>query len=139
MVLIKSCGFVAYTVIKGEIRYLLIKALNGDVGFPKGHIEPGEGELDTARRELCEETGVEIEHINDMRWQIEYEMPDKDAVKQAVYFLGRIKEPIALTPQAGEVADARLLSYEEALEYLTFAETKSILTEANRYLRERKY
>ena len=137
MELIKSCGFVAYTAIDSEIKYLLIKTLNGDVGFPKGHMEMGESEIETAMRELYEETGAEIEHITDMRRQIEYEMPAKNAIKQAVYFLGSIKEPVVLTPQASEVADVRLLAYDEALEWLTFAETKRILTEANRYIRGR--
>ena len=32
-----------------------------DWTFPKGHIEPGEGPGDAARREVLEETGLEIE------------------------------------------------------------------------------
>ena len=38
----KSAGAVVYTVSDGKIKYLLIKSQNGDVGFPKGHIEQGE-------------------------------------------------------------------------------------------------
>ena len=48
MKVVKSCGFIAYTEQNGEKRYLLIKSTNGDVGFPKGHVEAGESERETA-------------------------------------------------------------------------------------------
>ena len=43
-----SCGAVVYRIINGEVRFLLIKnkrSLNW--GFPKGHMELGEDELET--------------------------------------------------------------------------------------------
>lgn len=58
MKIIKSCGFVVYTDVFGERRYLVIESVNGDVGFPKGHAEAGESELETAIRELREEVGI---------------------------------------------------------------------------------
>ena len=42
---IKSCGFVAYKRIESINHYLIIKSLNGDMVFPKGHMESGESEL----------------------------------------------------------------------------------------------
>ena len=56
---IKSCGFVPYRVVDGAKRYLIIHSRNGDCGFPKGHMEPGETEHETAIRELKEELGVD--------------------------------------------------------------------------------
>ena len=53
----KSCGFVVYKKIDNINYYLLIKSLNGDVGFPKGHMELGETEIQTAIRELKDEMG----------------------------------------------------------------------------------
>ena len=38
--------------------YLLLKQHQGHWGFPKGHIEKGERLIDTAVRELREETGI---------------------------------------------------------------------------------
>jgi len=32
-------------------------------GFPKGHIEPGEDELEAAKREIHEETGISVEDL----------------------------------------------------------------------------
>ena len=127
---IKSCGFIAYKEISGEIQYLIIKAHNGDVGFPKGHMEAGESEIQTAIRELREETGVTVEIVSGFRRQIEYPLPRvADAIKQTVYFLGRCTSD-KLIPQETEVVEAVFLPYEEALAVLTFDETRKMLREA---------
>lgn len=134
---IKSCGFVAFRQVDGVNYYLIIKSLNGDVGFPKGHMEGSESEIQTAIRELKEETGQTVEIIPDFRRQIEYPLPRvADTVKQTVYFLGRCLSD-ELYPQASEVKDARFLSYEEAMLALTFEDTKRILCDAEEFLRSK--
>ena len=48
-----SCGAVVFTRIGGEPHYLLIRQNDqseGCHGFPKGHMEPGETEEQTALR-----------------------------------------------------------------------------------------
>lgn len=131
---IKSCGFVAYKQIENKNYYLIIKSLNGDVGFPKGHMETGESEFETAIRELKEETGVEVKIISDFRYQIEYPLPRvPNAIKQSVYFLGKCTSD-KIVCQETEVAWAGFVSYEKALEMLTFDETKRMLTEAELFI-----
>lgn len=131
---IKSCGFVAYKRIENENYYLIIKSFNGDVGFPKGHMEAGESEIETAIRELKEETGVEVSVIQGFRHQIEYPMPRiPDAIKQSVYFLGECTVD-NISCQETEVAEADFVSYANALELLTFDETKAILKDAESFL-----
>ena len=115
---ITSCGFVAYREEAGENCYLLIKSPNGDVGFPKGHMEDGESEIDTARRELKEETGVEVE------------------VKRVIYFLGKCTND-GIVCQEGEVLAAEFVPYAKAVEMLTFNETKDILRDAEEFLSRR--
>lgn len=131
---IKSCGFVVCKQIKNQNYYLIIKSLNGDVGFPKGHMEKGETDLQTALRELKEETNIDVKVIDGFRQQIEYKMSkNPDTIKQAVYFLGIcINEEILC--QVGEVAEAAFLPYEKALEVLTFSETKDILIKAQEFI-----
>ena len=53
----KSCGIIPYLLIDNEIHYLLVKQNNGFICFPKGHVEIGESEEETALRECFEETG----------------------------------------------------------------------------------
>lgn len=132
---IKSCGLVAYKQIEGMNYYLIIRSLNGDVGFPKGHMEIGESELQTAIRELKEETGIEVEVVSGFRHQIEYPLIlNKNVIKQSVYFLGKCTST-NIVCQENEIAEADFVSYENAHEILTFAETKSILREAESFIR----
>ena len=131
---IKSCGFVAYKRIENINHYLIIQSLNGDVGFPKGHMESGESELETAIRELKEETGVDVKVIQGFRRQIEYELRRiPDTIKQSVYFLGRCTSDKIICQEA-EVAEASFISYEDALKILTFEETKNILKDAEIFI-----
>ena len=131
---IKSCGFVAYKRIENVNHYLIIQSLNGDVGFPKGHMESGESELETAIRELKEETGVDVKVIQGFRRQIEYELRRvPDTIKQSVYFLGECTSDKIICQEA-EVAEASFISYEDALKILTFEETKNILTDAEIFI-----
>ena len=68
----KSCGAVVFTRVDGEIRYLLIKSLTGTYGFPKGHVEAGETEIQTARREIFEEVGLSVELLSGFRREDKY-------------------------------------------------------------------
>ena len=135
---VKSCGLVAYKQIENENYYLIIKSPSGDVGFPKGHMESGESELETAIRELKEETGISVNVIPGFRRQIEYELRRiPDTVKQSVYFLGEcISDNIVC--QEAEVTEAGFVFYEDALKLLTFEETKNILEDAEKFLDKTK-
>lgn len=42
------------------LKYLLVREKNGFWGFPKGHMERGETEQETAGREIKEETALEM-------------------------------------------------------------------------------
>jgi 8-oxo-dGTP pyrophosphatase MutT (NUDIX family) len=56
-----SCGIVPLKKEEGRVYVLLIVHKGGrHWGFPKGHKDPGETDLQTAERELFEETGLRI-------------------------------------------------------------------------------
>jgi 8-oxo-dGTP pyrophosphatase MutT (NUDIX family) len=138
MTYVKSCGFIAYRQIEGENLYLIIKSLNGDFGFPKGHTEYGESEIETAIRELKEETGIEVKVTEGFRRQIEYELQSiPNTVKQSVYFLGECTSDRIIC-QESEVLEARFIPYKNALALLTFKETKDILKEAEIFIKSKK-
>lgn len=133
---IKSCGAVVFTRVEQEIRYVIIRHLDGHCGFPKGHMEPGEGEQTTALREIREEVGLRSALIDGFREEENYLLPNKPGVtKQVVYFLAEYSgQAIHIQPE--EVAQAYLLPYEEALSALTFREAREILNKAHKFLGE---
>ena len=131
---VKSCGFIVYKRVNNKKFYLVIRSLNGDFGFPKGHTEPGESEIETAIRELKEETGIEVKIIEGFRRQIEYELRNiPNTIKQSVYFLGECTSDKIIC-QESEVSEARFFSYEDAIKILSFEKTKSILIDAEKFI-----
>ena len=85
----KSCGALVYRKKNRRIQLLLIKhRFGGHWSFPKGHVEKGETEVQTALREVKEETGLSIELEEGFRHSVEY-FPKRNTCKQVVYFLGR--------------------------------------------------
>ena len=134
MKLEKSCGAVVFTRINGEIKYLIIRNLMGIYGFPKGHVEKGESEVQTALREVREEVGLTVELIEGFRCEDEHLIPRrKNVMKHIVYFLGEYCNQ-DFTHQREELSDALLLDYESAMKLFQFESSKRILTEANNFL-----
>ena len=130
----KSCGGVVFSRENNTIRYLIIRHLGGHCGFPKGHIEPGESEEETAIREIREETGLTVSLIAGFRAADSYPLPNKPGVwKEVVYFLAEFSDQ-AIQTQPEEISEAYLVSYEEGLGLLPFPEAKRILTDAHHFL-----
>lgn len=130
----KSCGTIPYTVDNGVVRYLLIKNKRGGAcGFPKGHVEDGESEIETALRETVEETSVTPVINSDFRYEMSYKMGNGN-YKTVVYFLGEFH---GMTPRRNgsfEDFDYLILPYDEARRRLTFDNAKAMLDEANSFL-----
>lgn len=129
----KTGGAVMYTEKDGGRKYLLIKNESGHIGFPKGHIDYGETETDTAKREVFEETGLELVPLGDFRHEYTYLTREK-MVKTGVFFIGHYdyREPEI---QEDEILDDWLLTYDEALEKLNFPEDRELLTKAEEYIK----
>lgn len=131
----KSCGYVVYKLENNKILYLVLQSLNGEWGFPKGHVEKDESEIETANRELFEETNLIVEYIPGFRAVTEYIMVQYNNMKkQVVYFVGKhLKNEIKC--QDTEVKNAIFVSYEEAQNLLNFKETKAVLEEADLFIK----
>ena len=130
----KSCGAVVFTRCNKEIQYLLIRNLTGVYGFPKGHVEQGETEEQTALREVFEEVGLSVKLLPSFRCEDEHPIPQKEnTIKQIVYFLGEYCNQ-QFAYQKEELTDALLLDYETAMSLFQFESSKRILTEANDFL-----
>ena len=125
-----SAGIIPYM----EGKYCLIREMNsGEWGFPKGHLEEGETELEAAKRELFEETGLQAEIVEGYEESFTYFLPTKGKRKRATYFLGIVTGRGEAT-HAHEISDQGWFPFEEAMERLTHHESKDILSKAKEHL-----
>ncbi len=132
-----SCGAIVYTKREGQYLFVIVQEQSGAYSFPKGHMEGSETEIETARREIFEETGLRPAFIDDFRETDEYDLSEKPRTrKQVVYFLAEFEnEP--LVPQQGEIRKIVLLPYDQAVKCFEYKGTRRVLTSAYRFLTHR--
>ncbi len=131
----KSCGAVVYRVDGGERQYLLLHYNGGHWDFPKGHVEEGETEEQTARREVLEETGIaEVEIHPAFRETMEYffKRGGKLVEKEVVFFAGKTKSK--QVKLSDEHIGFAWLPYESAKKKLTYDNAKKVLQKAEERL-----
>ncbi len=134
----KSAGAVLYTQVDGEIKYVLIKQENGDVGFPKGYIEFGETEQQAALREIYEETSIKAEIVGDFREETSYTMPNGKG-KLCVYFTAEYQNQTPTHNDGFENNEYLLLPFTETIDVLTFQNMKEILEKVNVKINHKLY
>ncbi len=133
----RSCGAVVYRDIGGMIRFLLIKnRRSAHWGFPKGHVELGETDSQTAYREVLEETGIHINIHPDFITKSQYAIQGKVEKNVTIYLAST--EDTQTIIQKEEIEDYIWLGYDKALTKLRFDNDKTILTKAYNYLVKNK-
>ena len=134
----KSCGAVVYCQKDNDIKYLLVCEHGGFWVFPKGHMEEGEFEHETALREVKEETGLDVTFVDGFRIKDEHDLAREgrpNTIKQTIYFLAEYQDQ-KYVPQESEISKIVLMDYESAMATLQFDSFKQILTQAHSYLKQ---
>ena len=108
----KSCGALVVRRGKNETEILLIKHNGGHWAFPKGHVEAGESEEQTALREVQEETGLTVPPES-ARLVMTLERNGDCFVDIYLVTHGFALSDVVLLP--GETVDAKLVTGEEML------------------------
>ena len=130
---VKSCGAIVYRKLGPEVEFIAVKSkANGHWGFPKGQMEKDENEKETAKREVFEETGLNISLLDGFRTKIEYILPESIS-KEVIFFIGRISEK-SVNIQQEEIHEFKWLNYNNMLKLLTFENSKELLIEAKSFL-----
>ena len=132
----KSCGAIVYKKENDELKFLLVHQNNNHYSFPKGHMEENETELETALREIKEETNLDVEIDTDFRHQVTYLVESRNVMKDTVYFLATPKTD-DLKPQEGEILNCDWYSYEETNKNLNYPDLKEILESAYNYIKNK--
>ena len=126
----KTCGSIVFIRENGVKKYLIIKNESGHIGFPKGHIESGEIEKETAEREVFEETGLKITVNPETRQEYTYTTLNS-SIKTGVFFCNEFCDR-NIKIQEEEILQSWLAKFDEAMKLLNFPEDRMILEKADK-------
>ncbi len=130
----KSCGALVFRNTCGYTEMLLLKHRYGNHwSFPKGHVEQGENDTQTALREVKEETGLDIKLVDGFCRSVEYS-PKPNTKKQVVFFLGDAGYG-TVKKQDEEISKVRWVPFDTAHMYVTFTNDKNLISGAREFLK----
>lgn len=130
----KSCGALVVRLADNEPQVLLIKHNGGHWAFPKGHVENGETEEETAFREVKEETGLTVKIDARYREMVTFS-PAPRTMKDVVYFVATVLGGVE-TPQLSEVSDVRWVSFDKAGDYITFDNDRQLFEKMKEFVKD---
>ena len=122
----KSCG----AIIFNDGKVLVVKQTSGFYGFPKGHVEIGETEKETAIREVKEETGLDIKIISDKRYTQSY-IVKENVHKDVVFFIAKLENNNEKR-QVEEIEEILWIDINEVEKILTYDSLKELWKEAKK-------
>lgn len=133
----KSCGAIVFREADGIREFLIVRhqkkgKKGGHWDLPKGHMEEGESEEQTALREVKEETNLDVELVENFREGIAYS-PGPGVMKAVIFFLAKALDGEVIL-QDEEIMDHCWLPKEEACNKLTFDSAKDLINKAHGHL-----
>lgn len=129
----KCAGAVIYRKVNNKLEFLLVKVLEGNWGFPKGHVEKGENLEETAIREVKEETNLDIEIISkNFKTKISYVVKNEE-LKNVTFFIAKANNCDIIIDE-DEISEYKWVSYSEGLKLLTYSSQRDVLKKSRLYL-----
>jgi bis(5'-nucleosidyl)-tetraphosphatase len=113
----------------------LVQHQSGHWAFPKGHKESGETDIETATRELKEETGLDIKKFFTsitFRERYAFTHEGEEIDKTVVYYAAEVEGEVLL--QEDEIAHGGWFSFTEARDLITYSEAQRICDEVRAFL-----
>lgn len=134
-------GFVVYRKTTDGIKFLLLYRRGNYWNFPKGHFKPGERSIDTALRELEEETGIkktELRILPNFRAyeRFYFKIGNQGIYDTVILFLAEThKADVKITPR--EHSGYGWFLYHDALNVIgkKYGDTRKVLKQASDYLK----
>lgn len=140
---IKACGIIIYRISNEIPEILLLEcSYNGEWGPPKGHVDPGEDDLQTAFRETEEEAGIKKSEITlhenfheEIRYKVKKSTHSGDIMKDkvSVYFLGKVSSEQRVTI-SHEHTGYKWLTFDEAIKSVIFDNYAKIYSSAQKFV-----
>uniref|UniRef100_A0A075G2C5 Bis(5'-nucleosyl)-tetraphosphatase [asymmetrical] n=1 Tax=uncultured marine thaumarchaeote AD1000_71_A04 TaxID=1455935 RepID=A0A075G2C5_9ARCH len=127
----RSAGVILFNKAEG-IQFLVLKYPSGHWDFVKGNIEEGEGEEETVKRELFEETGInnlEIHQGFNEKAEYNYYKKNNKVHKIVSYYLAETNQK--QVKLSFEHLEYKWSDYEDSMKLITFENSKEILKKGN--------
>lgn len=132
----QSYGAVIYKIVDEKIYFLIEHMTLGHYSLCKGHIEKDETEEECARREIKEETNLDVILDTSFSHQITYS-PTAGVIKDVVFYLATpLNDNIIV--QKEEVVSTCWLEFKDAYNRLTFDSDKETIEDANKFILSKK-
>ncbi|XP_041092147.1 bis(5'-nucleosyl)-tetraphosphatase [asymmetrical]-like [Polyodon spathula] len=145
---LRACGLIICRRLNGialkrgeEVEFLLLQTSYGKHHWtpPKGHVDPGEDDLQTALRETQEEAGLGVEHfriLEGYRKELRYMVNSQP--KTVVYWLAELCDSSTSVRLSEEHQDYRWLGVEEACQLSEYKDLQEALREAHSFVLNRQ-
>ena len=133
----QSAGAILFRRQGRRVLYLLLQHTRGHWAFPKGHVEQGERSIDTARREIREETNISRirffpNYKETIRFRFQWPPKSADAesrLKFVVFYLGQVfSENVKISE---EHKDFQWVPYDRAMKILKHRNVRDLLEKAH--------
>ncbi|XP_011300057.1 bis(5'-nucleosyl)-tetraphosphatase [asymmetrical] [Fopius arisanus] len=135
----RACGLVIFRRFKGPIEYLLMQTSYGQHHWtpPKGHVDDGESDMETALRETDEESGLKKEDIRifeNAKAELNYNVNKKP--KTVVYWLAELIKEERDARLSSEHQDFGWFTLEDACKISHYPEMQEALRKFDKYIIE---
>lgn len=126
-----SAGGVVYRKVGETLEFLIIQPAGTDRWqLPKEHLGEGESSREAAEREVEEEGGVKVEVIEKLgNTRYFFVLKGQKIFKTVAFYLMEYKSETGKGPDH-EVDEAKIVPFDEALEYLSFKDDREMVEKA---------
>ncbi len=134
----KSCGALIFRETDQDmLEIMLVKMRQGHWSLPKGHMEPGETERETALREIKEETDIDVVFIDGFREATSYS-PKPGVMKDVIWFVAHPADvDDEWMKQEDEIDRIVWADEDEARSLITFDNDLDLLNKAIDFIKTR--
>lgn len=137
-----AIGVIVYHEFEDELKYLILKHRKGHWSFAKGHQDPGETELMTAKRELHEEAGIDdvnfLEENVLIREKYHFISGKGRSVKKDVWYFIAGSNTDDIRVDNKEILAFKWCSLSESEKKLTFRQSFNVLRDADMLIKNQK-
>lgn len=132
-----AAGFIVFRTVSCQIQYLLLQASDAVHHWtpPKGHVDAGESELETAYRETAEEAGLLNHHlqlIDGFKKVLHYQARGKP--KAVHYWLAQLRDPDTPVIISSEHQQFAWFPLDAAVQNAAYPDMQEVLRDADSFI-----